>query len=39
MLQVDLLGINYEVGNDQNVHKYIEVCCLMCSLVGMKSHV
>lgn len=24
MFQVDLLEINYEVGNDQNVHKYIE---------------
>ena len=23
MLQVDLLGIDYEVGNDQNVCKYI----------------
>lgn len=30
MLQVDMLGINYEIENDQNVHNYIEQFALSC---------
>lgn len=43
MLRVDLLGIDYEVGNDQNVCKYIEQFAIsgvqQCFSVSMKSHI